>query len=159
MYLFDHNTHWKLDYKRESETILSSYGTGLELHHIGSTAIDGLRSKDCIDILGVVSDISKVSANKQALVDIGYVSKGSYGIDGREYFSKEHRKVHLHVFEAGNLNIQQHLNFIKVMKDNLHLVNELNTLKSRLHKSFPNNKNAYQSGKKYFYDRIHRMAL
>ena len=37
------------------------------------------------------------------------------------------------------------------------LVEELNAIKKELHKKFPNNKEAYQTGKKHFYDKIHRM--
>ncbi len=41
MYLFVHKPDWKSDYAYESESVISSYGGELELHHIGSTAIAG----------------------------------------------------------------------------------------------------------------------
>lgn len=157
MYIFNHKSDWKLEYTLESEAVISSYGKGLELHHIGSTAIKGLSSKDCIDMLGVVSDISMVSNKNQALVDLGYTYRGDYGINGREYFSKKDRKVHLHIFEAGDSNIKKHLNFVEVMQGNPKLVDELNALKNQLHKKFPNSKETYQSEKKYFYDKIHQL--
>jgi GrpB-like predicted nucleotidyltransferase (UPF0157 family) len=136
---------------------MSSYGAELELHHIGSTAVAGLNAKDCIDILGVVPNLSIVGDKKESLIDIGYDHRGPYGIPGREYFSKQHRKVHLHIFESGDFNITKHLNFVKIMRANPSLIEALNVVKEQLHIKFPVDKEAYQIGKKFFYDKIHEM--
>lgn len=157
MYIFNHRNHWANEYALERDALISAYGVAIQLHHIGSTAIAGLSSKDCIDILGVVSDLSVVGDRKQGLVNIGYDYRGAYGINGREYFSKKHRKVHLHIFESGDFNITKHLNFVEVMRGDLRLVDELNAIKTQLHNKFPSNVEAYQEGKKYFYDQIHEL--
>lgn len=157
MYLYKHKTEWANDYILARDAIVSSYGAELELQHIGSTAIDGLNAKDCIDILGVVPSLSIISEKKKSLIDLGYEYRGAYGIEGREYFSKLHRKVHLHIFESGDFNVIKHLNFVKVMRANPRLIDELNIIKQRLHNKFPSDKEAYQIGKKYFYDKLHEM--
>lgn len=154
MYLYKHKTEWAHEYKLTRNAIISSYGPGLELHHIGSTAIDGLSSKDCIDILGVVPSLPITSDKKESLIELGYEYRGAYGIQGREYFSKQYRKVHLHIFGSGDFNIIKHLNFVKVMRANPRLIDELNVIKEQLHTKFPVDKEAYQIGKKYFYDQI-----
>jgi len=157
VYLYKHKTEWTHEYILERDAVMSSYGAEIELHHIGSTAVAGLNSKDCIDILGVVPDLSIVGDKKESLIDIGYDHRGLYGIRGREYFSKQHRKVHLHIFQSGDFNITKHLNFVKVMRANPRLIEELNVVKEQLHIEFPIDKEAYQIGKKYFYDKIHEM--
>lgn len=157
MYIFPHKREWKSEYCVEKDLILNACGNRIDLYHIGSTAIEGLYAKSCIDILGVVNNISAVSSEVQNLNCIGYSHKGSYGIDGREYFSKTERKVHFHVFEAGDINIAKHLKFIEVMSSSPDLVTELNRLKLKLHDLYPNSKDLYQKEKEYFYNEIHKM--
>lgn len=152
MYLHPPKTSWKTDFQEERQRILAHYGDALELHHIGSTAIIGLYAKDCIDILGIVKNLSEVTDKKAQLINLGYAYKGAYGIEGREYFSKKERKVHLHIFEEGDINIRKHLRFIEVMQGNMHLIRVLNYIKKDLHKRNPNDQEAYQREKKYFYD-------
>lgn len=155
MYIHAYKDEWKIEYLRESELIRSRYGADIELHHIGSTAVTGLYAKDCIDILGVVSNLSEVFTRKDAIVGLGYRYKGAYGIEGREYFSKDARKVHFHVFASGNSNIEKHLKFVETMKANQVLIDDLNRLKIQLQNCYPNDRDAYQKAKKFFYTKIH----
>jgi len=157
MYLYPYNPEWPKDYAREQAAILTAYRGSIQLHHIGSTAIVGLSAKDCIDILGIVEDITQVKPNLGYLEHLGFSYKGSYGIEGREYFSKEKRKVHFHIFQEGNINIKKHLGFVQVMQARSNLVAELNNLKVSLAQKYPLDKDAYQAEKKFFYDEIHRM--
>lgn len=157
MYLYPYNNEWPTEYRLEEQAILAAYRGSIQLHHIGSTAVEGLFSKDCIDILGVVDDLTQVKANVSCLENLGFKYKGAYGIGGREYFSKEARKVHFHIFQDGNLNIKKHLGFVRVMQARPDLVAELNALKVSLAQKYPLNKDAYQAEKKFFYDEIHRM--
>ena len=156
-YLHPHQPSWKEDFNHERDLILSRFDQDLELHHIGSTAIDGLYAKDCIDILGVITDLRKVTANGQCLTDLGYVYIGEYGIPGRAYFSKTKRKVHLHVFEHGHDQIKKHLGFVRFMQSNDAYIAQLNQLKIKLHARFSDDKESYQVHKKYFYDKIHHL--
>ena len=157
MYLYPHNKKWKDEYDIESCLILSSYGGGIELHHIGSTAIEGLVAKDCIDILGVVESLPEIRRRKKSITDLGYRYKGEYGFSGREYFSKTIRKVHLHIFQEGDPSIRKHLNFIDVMNGSDPLIEDLNKLKKHLHEKYPADKNSYQREKEYFYKQFHTM--
>ncbi|WNC68180.1 GrpB family protein [Thalassotalea nanhaiensis] len=156
MYLYPHNNQWKFEFEHEKDSIISNYEGKIDIFHIGSTAIKGLYAKDCIDLLGVVRDISEVSILKQNLIDLGYDYKGEYGISGREYFSKKQRKVHFHIFQSGDLNIEKHLNFVKVMQGNSELIAELNQIKQQLQAKYPKDKNYYQSEKEFFYNRINK---
>ena len=140
MYIHPHRKEWKDDYINESSLILSSYGKDIKLHHIGSTAIEGLYAKDCIDILGVVDDLAEVVKHKNSIIELGYDFKGEYGIPGRQYFSKSVRKVHLHIFQAGDTNIRKHLFFVERMRGNTEMINKLNTLKIDLQNKYPADK-------------------
>jgi GrpB-like predicted nucleotidyltransferase (UPF0157 family) len=158
MYVYPHKQEWKAEYLQESERIRSRYGRAIDLHHIGSTAVVGLLAKDCIDILGVVSDLSEVVARKQTLIELGYRYRGENGIAGRRYFSKVVRKVHLHIFESGDPNVEKHLRFVKRMQGDEALVDELNRLKAELHERYPNERDAYQAGKSHFYSKLNPLS-
>lgn len=157
MYLHPHSDEWAGDYANEQASILAAYGRGIDLRHIGSTAIDRLYAKDCIDLLGVVDDLGAVQSKLTALAEIGYEHRGEYGIEGRAYFSKAQRKAHLHIFQSGDPNIDDHLRFVEIMTSNPGLVDELNALKISLHGRYPSDKNAYQRQKAAFYERIRQM--
>lgn len=157
MYLYPYNSEWPKEYFKEEQAILAAYKGSIQLHHIGSTAVEGLSSKNCIDILGVVDNLTHVQGNSSCLEALGFKYKGSYGIEGREYFSKDVRKVHFHIFQEGDLNIKKHLGFVRVMKSRPDLIAKLNTLKATLENKYPFDKDAYQKEKVFFYDEIHRM--
>ncbi len=157
MYLFPHNEKWKSEFENEKTSIISAYEGKIEIFHIGSTAIEGLHAKDCIDLLGVVEDISVVSTLKQSLINLGFVYRGDNGITGREYFSKKHRKVHFHIFQSDDENVEKHLNFVKIMKNNVELITELNQVKQDSHANYPNDKKSYQNEKEFFYNRINKV--
>ena len=74
MYIFPHNENWKSEFENVRDSIISTYEGDIEIFHIGSTAIAGLYAKDCIDLLGVVKDISKVSTFKHNIVDLGFAA-------------------------------------------------------------------------------------
>lgn len=157
MYLYPYNSEWPEEYLKEEQAILAAYVGSIQLHHIGSTAVEGLCSKDCIDILGVVSDLRQVKVNLSCLQNLGFKYNGSYGIEGREYFSKKSRKVHFHLFQEGNVNIRKHLGFVQIMKSKPDLLAELNSLKLALESKYPLDKDSYQEEKMFFYNEIHRM--
>ena len=157
MYLHSYNKEWPLEYQKEESEILSVYDGNIKLHHIGSTAVAGLYAKDCIDILGVVENITQVKENVETLQKLGFEYKGEYGIKGREYFSKKTRKVHFHIFQERNVNIQKHLGFVQIMNMKPTLISELNSLKRELAEKYPLDKEQYQKEKKFFYDDIHKM--
>lgn len=157
MYLFPHNDNWKTEFENEKISVISAYDDEIEIFHIGSTAIKGLYAKDCLDLLGVVKNISEVSKFKQGIINIGYSYRGEYGIPKRQYFSKKQRKVHLHIFQYGDENVEKHLRFVKVMQDNAALIAELNQIKQELHAKYPKDKDSYQYEKEFFYSRINKV--
>lgn len=111
-----HDPEWKNTFASEVLAIKGTLkGTDIELHHIGSTSIEGMLAKPIIDLLGVVSDLSALDAQDDAFTGIGYEVMGAYGIDGRRYFRKMNgsgvRTHHLHIYETGSAHIERHLAF------------------------------------------------
>lgn len=56
----EYNDNWKQKFSGESQKIKDIFGDELiDIHHIGSTSVPGLKSKPIIDIMPVVKDIKK----------------------------------------------------------------------------------------------------
>ncbi len=116
MYLHQHNSNWKNQFNQQKKRLISLAQIQLSIHHIGSTAVVGLSAKNCIDMLGVVEDIKTVNSLSLPISQLGYESRGAYGIAGRRYFSKPTGpKCHLHVFGQGDPNIEKHLTYVGVI--------------------------------------------
>lgn len=88
----------------------------MEIHHIGSTAVPGLRAKPIIDVLIVVDRIEAVDALDGRMRAAGYSPRGESGIPGRRYFvmlaaDGENHARHIHCYEPGNPHIADELLF------------------------------------------------
>ena len=69
---------WREKYEEEAEKIREILGDNcLEIHHIGSTAVEGLKAKPIIDILPVVRDLGAVDARAGDFEELGYEYLGS----------------------------------------------------------------------------------
>jgi len=85
VYLEDWNAKWTTIYESEKQKLERLIGNNcIEIQHIGSTSIKGIKAKPIVDILVVVESISKVDY----LDFSGYEVKGENGISGRRYFQK-----------------------------------------------------------------------
>lgn len=104
---------WAEGYRRERALLMPVFGPLLvELHHIGSTAVEGLWAKPILDLMPVVTSLEAVDRLDPELEALGYQCMGEFGIPGRRYFRKggDHRTHQLHVFQAGDRkNILRHL--------------------------------------------------
>ena len=93
-----YDIEWKSDFqkiKAELERSIGDLIIGIE--HVGSTAVEGLSAKPCIDIDIIIKDYSVFEAIVKKLEKIGYVHEGDLGIKDREafkYFNKPHLKSH-----------------------------------------------------------------
>lgn len=85
----DYRPEWAEMYAAEAEKIRAVLGENLiEIHHIGSTAVKGLKAKPIIDILAVVSDLVSLDGKNSEFEKAGYECMGEFGIRGRRYFRK-----------------------------------------------------------------------
>ena len=156
MYIFPPDSFWTNDFDRVSRKLVEVVDSEIKLHHIGSTSVQGLWAKNCIDILGVINDFSLGLTFIEPLKSLGYLYRGENGISARHYFSREGKpKIHLHVLPIGHEQISIHLHFKDIMSKRPDLVKELNELKWELSDQFP--KEIYQIKKQVFYDKVRKI--
>ncbi|MBN2371956.1 MAG: GrpB family protein [Vicinamibacteria bacterium] len=115
MIVVPYRAEWRRLYDAEKSLIEGVMKDRLvAVHHIGSTAVEGLAAKPVIDILVVVNDLSDVDDQVARFQGVGYECKGEFGIKGRRFLRKggdENPTRHIHAFRTGDRNIRRHLAF------------------------------------------------
>ncbi len=138
--IVDYNLQWLEMYKNEAKIIKGTLGENcLAIYHFGSTSIPGLKAKPKIDILAVVNNLSLI--NVAGLEKLSFENRGEVIQTGR-YFCKKMPRVHLHIFEKNNLNIEKNLKFRDWMRTHEDDRNDYAKLKIELGK-------IYDDGMKY----------
>jgi GrpB-like predicted nucleotidyltransferase (UPF0157 family) len=148
-----YNPQWKEKFSLESIKLEKDFKDNfVSIHHIGSTAIEGLSAKPIIDIIVVVKNIFKV--NNQ-MID-GYESRGELGIPFRRYFSSG--DFHLHVFEEHNPEIEQHILFRNYLRNNFEVKKDYERVKLELAQKHPAERMQYCLGKNSLINKIIKMS-
>ncbi len=137
-----HDPAWSQKFTDEAQLIKNVLGDELvAIHHIGSTAIRGIKAKPVIDILPEVHDIEKIDSLNGEMVKLGYTPRGENGIPLRRYFIKDMngvRAYQTHIFQAGNPEIARHLNFRDYMRAHPDEAKAYEALKENLAAQFDN---------------------
>lgn len=157
-----YNKDWPFLFQKEACLIKKIFGHEIvEIYHIGSTSVVGLKAKPIIDILPVVKDIDKVDDFNGKMIKIGYEPTGENGIAGRRFFHKggDNRTHHVHIFEKGDANIKRHVAFTKFLNAHPVIANQYGELKEQLAKNFTYDPEAYSKGKDQFVKKIELDAL
>lgn len=117
----DHTPEWSAFFEQEAAHLAVIFGTQLvAIHHIGSTAIPGIKAKPIIDILVIVKRIEMIETFNVPMQQLGYRPRGECldnpipGTPGRFYFSKDSdgvRTHQVHVCQEGHAEIEDKLIF------------------------------------------------
>ena len=112
---------WKTDFeaiKQEIEAAIGELILGVE--HVGSTSVEGMSAKPCIDLDVVIRDYTVFDAVVERLAAIGYQHEGDLGIRHREAFryeGKSHlRTHHLYVCPQDSEELHRHITFREFLK-------------------------------------------
>lgn len=128
----------------------------LEVEHVGSTSVEGLRAKPVIDVCIVVASRKDVSACIERLGDIGYVHRGNLGVPDREAFrSPDHLpRHHLYLSPGNSLSLRNHLGLRDYLRSHPEAAREYGELKASLASRFPADMDSYIVGKVEFILRV-----
>jgi GrpB-like predicted nucleotidyltransferase (UPF0157 family) len=156
-----YNSNWKKMYKEESEKIKNVLSDIIiDIHHIGSTAIPGIKAKPVVDILVEVEDIEGVNQYNHKMKELGYEAMGEYGIPKRRFFRKggNNRTHHIHVFQLGNKEIERHINFKEYLIAHPKKAREYSKLKEKLANKYNYDVENYTNSKSDFIKEIDKKA-
>ena len=133
------------DIKREIEVALGDLILGVE--HIGSTSVEGMSAKPCIDLDVIIKDYSVFDEILQRLSTIGYLHEGDLGIKGREafrYSDKPHVMAHhLYVCPQDSRELHRHIVFRDFLRSNPEAVKKYSAVKEKAAELYPNDIDGY----------------
>ena len=117
-----YDSTWKSDFEKIKAEIENAVGDLiLSVEHVGSTSVEGMSAKPCIDIDVVIEDYSVFEDIIQRLAAIGYTHEGDLGIPDRhafKYTDKPHLQTHhLYVCPQFSKELHRHLTFRNFLRD------------------------------------------
>lgn len=157
-----YTSDWPAAFEAERSILASYLGDIVAgIHHIGSTAVEGLAAKPIIDIILEVRSLEALDAATPKLELLGYEAMGEFGIPGRRYFRKGgyHRTHQIHAFEQGSAHVGRHLAFRDYLKAHPDVVREYGSLKQKLANTCNNDLDAYCDGKDAFVKQHEAQAI
>ncbi len=157
-----YSANWHLQFKQEEMTLANVFDSHrVAIHHIGSTAVQGLPAKPIIDILVEVDCLSYFEEKHRALSNLGYIAKGENGIEGRRYFQKGgiKRSHHLHGFKRNDIHALRHLAFRNYLRSNPNIAAEYGELKLKVAEQCLHDMNVYMQGKDSFIQHHLNLAM
>ena len=139
---------WKsafCEIKKELESAIGDLVIGIE--HVGSTSVEGMAAKPCIDVDVIIQDNSVLDSVIKRLEKIGYIHEGNLGIPDREafqYFNKPHlQKHHLYVCPMQSQELYHHITFRDFLRNNPDAAKAYSAAKETAARMFPNDINQY----------------
>ena len=159
----DYDPQWPALFEAERLRIQEKLGHLVrEIHHVGSTAVPGMKGKPEIDLLIVVNSISDIDTINSGMAELGYDVRGECGIEGRHYYSKDIRSARTHkahVCEVSHSNVARQIAFRDYMRDHPQDAQEYAVLKMRLAESNSRGMVEYLEGKQNYIEGIIHTAL
>lgn len=137
-----YNEEWKIGFEKiKAEIELALGELILSIEHVGSTAVEGLCAKPCIDIDVVIKDYSFFDAAVKGLEGIGYIYEGDLGIKDREafkYSDKPHLpKHHLYVCPKDSNELHRHITFRDFLRNNPEALKKYSEVKKKGAELYP----------------------
>lgn len=158
-----YDEHWKSDFeaiKSELEPALGNLVLGIE--HVGSTSVEGMSAKPCIDIDVIIPDYEVFGDVVRSLNSIGYVHKGDLGITEREAFAysgKTHLlKHHLYVCPRNSAELHRHLTFRNFLRENPEAIRQYSSVKETAAELFPDDIDRYMAFKAPCIEELYRLC-
>ena len=125
--------------KTEIEAEIGALIIGIE--HVGSTSVEGMSAKPCIDIDVIIKDYSVFGEIVRKLGAIGYIHEGDLGIKDREafkYADKPHLMLHhLYVCPQDSEELRRHITFRDFLRKNPEAVKKYSRVKETAAQLFP----------------------
>ena len=139
---------WKSAFEEIKEEIESAIGDLiLGIEHVGSTSVEGMSAKPCIDIDVIIKDYSVFDVVVDKLEMIGYTHEGNLGIKDREAFKYTHKphlqKHHLYGCPQYSEELHRHITFRDFLRSNKEAVQKYSLIKKTAARLFPNDIDKY----------------
>lgn len=148
-----YDPEWPRTFQRIREHVWPAIQhAAMDLEHVGSTSVPGLRAKPVIDACIVVASRRDIPHVVTALARLGYVHRGNLGVPDREAFKPPASlpKHRLYASHRGSLSLRNHLGLRDYLRAHPDDATAYGDLKESLAKRFPDDIDSYIAGKTEF---------
>ena len=133
---------WKSAFEKIKEELDQAIGDLiLGIEHVGSTSVEGMSAKPCIDIDVIIQDYSVFDAVVSRLEAVGYLHEGDLGIKDREafqYSNKPHLQTHhLYVCPQYSEELHRHITFRDFLRSHPEAAKTYSSVKETAAQLFP----------------------
>lgn len=159
--LSEYDPQWPQRFAQESTLIAMALGDEVvDIAHVGSTSVPGLRAKPIIDILVAVETFSPVDSYAARLESLGYHHHTHEAEADRIFLWKGiPRTHHLHIVEYATWEHQRHMIFRDYLCKHPDIARRYAEIKHQLATAFKHNRPAYTRGKTAFIKAIMDRAV
>lgn len=147
-----YDSAWKTAFeeiRKEIEEAVGDLIVGME--HVGSTSVEGMSAKPCIDLDVIIPDCAVFDNVIDRLKVIGYFHEGDLGIPGREafrYSGKPHlQNHHLYVCPKDSVELHRHITFRNFLRNHPEAVKKYSAVKETAARLFPDDIDRYMAYK------------
>ena len=139
---------WQSAFEKIKGEIKESIGDLIiDIEHVGSTSVEGMSAKPCIDIDVIIKDYTAFATVVESLRGIGYIHEGDLGIKDREafkYTDKPHLMMHhLYVCPQYSEELHRHIIFRDFLRHNTAAVKKYGSVKEKAAALFPDDIDKY----------------
>lgn len=160
--LNEFSTTWKSEYEKEEKLLKEVLKDRiLEIHHVGSTSIKGLKAKPVIDILVAIENLDNIKEIEELLKEYDYSNRGQQGVEDRYFFAKgseEARTHYIHFVEPNSNTYYNLLLFKKYLLEHEEYIQKYCELKQELAEKYPDDRKKYTAGKSEFISNVIKLA-
>lgn len=158
-----YDSAWKSDFeaiRQELEAALGDRILGIE--HVGSTAVEGLSAKPCIDLDVIIQDNTVFGEVVRRLSAIGYSHEGNLGIPDREAFAYSHKphlkKHHLYVCPQDSEELRRHITFRNYLRTHPEAAAQYGAVKEKAARQYPDDIDKYMACKAPCIEKLYRLC-
>ena len=150
--LLEHNPQWTQLYLEEEKQIRRAIGhLIIDIQHVGSTAIPGIKAKPVLDIIVGVKQLGDALLCQAPLEAIGYDYIANAGLLNDYVFGKGVARTHfLHLVEYMSEEWTNPLRFRDRLRTDAELAKQYERLKEELEEKFGDNPAEYTKAKLRF---------
>ena len=160
--LENYNEKWKKEYEKERDLLKSVLGDKIiEIEHVGSTSIVGLKAKPVIDILIAINSLDEIEEIEQLLIEYDYSNRGHQGVEDRYFFAKgpeDARSHYIHFVEKDNNTYINLLWFKRHLLKHPEYIEKYCELKQELASQYSEDRKKYTAGKSNFITEVISLA-
>ena len=163
IYLTEHQDCWSKWYEEEQnilKRILPTTKLGLQIYHIGSTAIHGIWAKPIVDILIEIPNAATLILVKELMIKNGYIcmSESDKRISLNKGYTEKgfaERVFHIHL---RLLNDKDEIYFRDYLNEHMEIAKAYENLKLNLWKEYEHDRDRYTAEKTEFVNKYTRLA-